>query len=246
MILFFTHRFEKRVQRSLVLQPTKMDINQNYDEATKSELKITKTSRKSTQIPFRATKLALCGLCMAAYFTGESGYFPYSSSMLQYMEIRFSAPEASTVTSILSLTFTIGPLITALVSLKMQIDNIVSYHYGIVLTGIAVIYFGQHNRNLIYVGSAILGYGFSSLTSGIYAFIHRHLKLNDRVASIFSFTSGSLSLVIPIIVGFYLESNPLMLIYLLLFFVCLSLTLFVTVRIWVHANSKASMTNSSE
>ena len=110
------------------------------------------------QVSWRKTKLSLCGICLAAYFSAENGYFYYCTAMLQYLEIHLSAVEATQVTSVLSLAYTIGPLITALVSLKLQPDYIISYHFVFLVSGWSIIFFFQENITMIYVGSAILGW----------------------------------------------------------------------------------------
>ena len=77
--------------------------------------------------------------------------------MFQYMDINLSASASAHVTSVLSLFYTIGPLVTAFISLKLKPDTIVLYHFGFMLAGIAMIYFGQLNLTVIYIGSAVLG-----------------------------------------------------------------------------------------
>lgn len=115
------------------------------------------TPKKARRIQFRRTKLALCGLAIAASFTAEFGYFPYCTALYQYLEIRLSASESAHVTSILSLFYTLGPLLTAFISLKIRSEVILLYHYGFILGGTAILYWGRFNLSIIYVGNAVLG-----------------------------------------------------------------------------------------
>lgn len=77
--------------------------------------------------------------------------------MLQYLEIHLTAIDATKVTSVLSLAYTIGPLVTAVVSLKLTPDHIISYHFVFLISGWSIIYFFRTNVTMIYIGSAILG-----------------------------------------------------------------------------------------
>lgn len=108
-------------------------------------------------VPWRKTKLVLCGICLAAYFSAENGYFYYCTAMFQYLEIQLTAVEATQVTSVLALSYTIGPLVTAFVSLKLTPDYIISYHFVFLITGTSILYFFRDQRFMIYLGSAILG-----------------------------------------------------------------------------------------
>lgn len=181
------------------------------------------------------------------YFTAETGYFPYVSTCWQYMEVRLTASEAAMVMSVLSATYAAGPLITAVVSMRLQVEHILAYHYGFLFLGVGVLYFGRLNRPMIYAGSALLGYGMSAMIAGLTAFSNRHLTLSNRVASLFSFTSGTVSMAIPVLIGQFLETAPIMLLYLAGGFIALSLVLFVLMRLWLACStSTGSSSNNSQ
>lgn len=85
--------------------------------------------------------------------------------MWQNLPILLSPSEAAHVQTVLSITYTLGPAVTAFVALKVSPDIIVSYHFVFLLTGLAMLYFGQASMYLIYTGSAIIGYGMSAMVS---------------------------------------------------------------------------------
>ena len=94
---------------------------------------------------------------MAINDTTEYIYFIYCTAMWQYLEVELSAEESARVTSVLSAAFTIGPLVTAFISLKVKPDWILAYHYGFLTLGISALYFGRLNSIMIYAGSGLLG-----------------------------------------------------------------------------------------
>jgi len=69
---------------------------------------------------------------------------------------------------------------------------------------------------------------------GLLAFAERHLRLSDRVCSLYSFMSGTGSLIIPLVMGQSFEQYPNMLFVLEAVFILISLCLFASACIWIH------------
>lgn len=160
------HRYVKEDhndQTGIPSLSSKIDLNNNLERCdhSKTDLEIISINSENTsvasKVPWRKMKLVLCGICLASYFSAENGYYYYCTAMLQYTQIHLSAVEATQVTSVLSLFYTFGPLVTAIVSLKLKPDHIISYHFVFLITGISTIFFFQTNITLVYIGSATLG-----------------------------------------------------------------------------------------
>ena len=248
IVLFFTHRYRPPVVAQTENQRPSLP-RKSIDCTRRGSVFAPSIDPSSGKVPVRhrKAKLALGCLCLAMYFTAETGYFPYVSTCWQYMEVRLTASEAAMVMSVLSATYAAGPLITAVVSMRLQVEHILAYHYGFLFLGVGVLYFGRLNRPMIYAGSALLGYGMSAMIAGLTAFSNRHLTLSNRVASLFSFTSGTVSMAIPVLIGQFLETAPIMLLYLAAGFIALSLVLFVLMRLWLACStSTGSSSNNSQ
>lgn len=153
--------------------------------------------------------------------------------MFQNLDIALSAPQAAYVLSILSSSSTIGRLVTTLLSLKLTPDSILSYHYGLIVSGLSLIYLGRHVHLAIYLGSGLLGYGFSAMQPAMMAFTERHLLLTDRVASFYAFIGAFFSLVTPLILGQLFHAFPLVLFLIEAAFYSVSITCFALLRIWI-------------
>ena len=169
------------------------------------------TSASGSHIKHRNLKLTLSILCFSVYFTAETGYLPYATTMWQYSEIALSAAEANHVAAILATTYTTGPIITAAFSIWITIDSIITFQYGFLAGGCAMLFFGRDNRLAIYIGSAIIGYGMSSMIPSLISFSDRHFRLGNRSNAINSFGSGLISLAIPLLVAGQLREHPLIL-----------------------------------
>ena len=120
------------------------------DEKRSQKLKVT----------HRTAKVALCGLCMAFSSSAEIGYMSFSTAMFQYLEIDLSAGQAAYVLSILSTAATVGRLLTAIISIRLKPDLVVSVHFALIIAGLSVVFFGSRGEGslpVVYGGSAILG-----------------------------------------------------------------------------------------
>lgn len=77
--------------------------------------------------------------------------------MFQFLDISLPADESARVQSLLSAAYTFGRLLTAFISIKLQPDVIILYHYLIIALAHMTIFFGRDSRLCIYLGSVILG-----------------------------------------------------------------------------------------
>ena len=133
-------------------------ISSNFNNSLSDNLSICSYALNADkQVSWLKVKLTLCGLCLATYFSAENGYFYYCTTMVQILDIKLDAAQATSVTSVLGMCYTIGPLITAIVSLRLKPDYIILYHYVFLIGGISIIYFGQYNITMLYIGSGIFG-----------------------------------------------------------------------------------------
>lgn len=192
------------------------------------------------QVQYRAIKLALCAFSIGAYCAVELTYFSFSSVFFQKLEDNpMSATEAARVLSLLATTYSIGRLITAVISIKVIPDIIVVYHFAILIVGqVVVFFFGRHSRTFIYIGTILCGLGFSAIWPGILAFTERHLRLNDKVGMGLSFITGILSLVAPLVISRFIQTFPSILFVLNTFFIPLSLTAFLLANLLIYTTKK--------
>ena len=147
LILYFGPRYEKPVY-----QPVKSEDPDPEQTDGKSYHPSHRTS-----IPHRKAKLYLCGLCLSCYATARIGYFNFSSALFQNLTIRLSATTSAHLLSILSSSYTLGRLTSALISIKVHPDTIVSYHLAILLGAISALFWGRDDLWWITVATAFLG-----------------------------------------------------------------------------------------
>lgn len=156
----------------------------------------------------RLAKLTLAGLAFAAYVGFEANYFFFSSTMWQKVAL-MEAPEAAKLSSILSSAYALGRLLTAAISIKVKPDVFVTYHLTILGAAMATLFFGRTSHAVIYAGTAVFGFGLSAIVPGILAFTERHLRLSDKIGSIYTFAAGLVAVSFPLAISGYIERSPL-------------------------------------
>lgn len=187
-----------------------------------------------SQVRYRFLKLSLCAVAIGAYASVDVTYFYFSSQYMQHLSDPMSASQAASLVSLLSAAYSLGRLVAAGVSVKLQPGMIVAYHHIISLIGQAIIFFGRESRVCIYSGTIIFGLGISALWPGMLAFTEQHLRLTDKVSSIFSFITGMFSLISPLIITLFIESHPNILFVVCAALASLSLTAFISVVVLIR------------
>lgn len=193
------------------------------------------------KIPYRTTKLVLMGMCLGTFLAGEMGFQTFCPSMLQYLPIKMTASRAAHALSIMSATFTIGRLATAFISLKVPIDIILAYHFVIQLISVGIFYINSDNETMIYIGMALMGYGFSAPWPAIFSFTEEYLGLTARICAFYTFLVGVTCLITPMILTNGFKNHPFVLIHITGALTLISCFLFAIVRFWIWKNqSKTS------
>lgn len=159
----------------------------------------------------RRMKILAMAIFLGAYDAAEIGYFFFAPTAFQYMEIKMEASETAKMSSILSGAYTFGRLFSAVVSLKLAPDYIIMYHFVIIAFAQVFLFLVRHNQTLIFVGTALLGFGFSAMWPAILGFTQRHLRLSNKAGSVLFFSAGVMSLFTPLIVGHFINTYPLVL-----------------------------------
>ncbi len=81
----------------------------------------------------------------------------------------------------------------------------IGYHFLILITSIIILFFGQNSITLIWIGSLTLSFGFSSVFPAMFSFISQYLIITDRIGTILIFSSASITMFAPFVLGPYIE-----------------------------------------
>lgn len=188
------------------------------------------------KIPYRILKIALIGISTGAYGSVENNFWNFYSSALQYLPVKRSATEAALILSVVCIVYTLGRLAAVFISLHVSPDIMLAYHFATTIVSLVMLYFACNHSIvwLLYLSSGLIGFGFSAIWPGLFSWTERYLKLTDGVCSLFSFLSGILTLVTPILIGDHLKKEPIMLFYLSAISITIALIAFIATKVFVH------------
>lgn len=217
---------ENDTDEDLTFEKVNLDDNKEKDQNPKPQ--------NRNRIAHRRTKIYLCGFMLSCYATARIGHFNFSTALLQHLPgLSVDAGTAAHVLSVLSAAYMTGRIASALISFKLSPDTLLSAHLVILITAISVLTFGRDDLGKITFGTALLGYGFSAMWASCFAFTARHLVLTASVCSLYTLLSGSLSLVVPLVMGRSFESNPVLFFYMEYAFIVCCALLFITLKVWI-------------
>ncbi|CAG2105485.1 unnamed protein product [Medioppia subpectinata] len=145
---------------------------------------------------------------LAFYSISEVIYLEFGATYFQYIPIRLSASKAAEIFSAMSLSYTIGRGVNIFVALKVKLHIIIAYHFLIIITAIITLLTVDQSLLHLWIGSLMLSFGFSPIFPAVFAFIGQHLEITNRIGTILIFAHACLNIIVPFILGTYLEKYP--------------------------------------
>lgn len=145
---------------------------------------------------------------LAFYSISEVIYLEFGATYFQYIPIRLSASKAAEIFSAMSLSYTIGRGINIFVALKVKLHIIIAYHFLIIIAAIVTLLTVDQSLIHLWIGSLMLSFGFSPIFPAVFAFIGQYLEITNRIGTILIFAHACLNIIVPFILGTYLEQYP--------------------------------------
>ncbi len=114
----------------------------------------------------------------------------------------------------------------------------IGYHFVILITSIIILFFGQNSITLIWIGSLTLSFGFSPVNPAIFSFISRYLIITDRIGTILVFSSTSITIFAPLVLGPYIEKFSPIYIITIVTNISISILLFIIILYIIRKTNK--------
>jgi fucose permease len=222
---------------------TNDDRQQLVDENTSS------TIRSKFECPNRSTiwMITISGLFLLLYAGTETAYFTFSASYVTRTDLHLTKNTGAYMASVLALSFTITRALSILIAIKMSPQLMIYMDCLILVCGYIIIFiFANTNQTFLWMGNILLGIGFASVFPSYYPFIEGSLRISNMIGSIFLFCSGLSSCICPLIVGLFIETKPLMLIYMNFSLTLLTIIALIVLHITVKVRSKTHNPNETE
>jgi len=186
----------------------------------------------------RVLSIVLFSVFMAFFCVSENTYLRFGATYYQYIPLKLTASKSAEIVSAMATSYTIGRGISVLIAIKIKPQIMIGYHFVILITSIIILFFGQNSITLIWIGSLTLSFGFSSVFPAIFSFISRYLIITDRIGTILVFSSTSITIFAPLVLGPYIEKFSPIYIITIVTNISISILLFIIILYIIRKTNK--------
>jgi hypothetical protein len=186
----------------------------------------------------RVLSIVLVSVFLAFYCVSESVYLNFSATYFQYIPLKLTASKSAEIVSAMATSYTIGRGISVLIAIKIKPQLMIGYHFVILITSIIILLFGQNSITLIWIGGLTLSFGFSSVFPAIISFISQYLMITDRIGTILVFSSTSITMFAPLVLGTYIEKFSPIYVISIVTNISISILLFIIILYIIRKTKK--------
>ena len=156
-------------------------------------------------------------------------------------QLALSKSTASFLTSLYWLCFTFPKLLAALCSSLLSVKTIIWIELVILMiANVVLVPFAGHYEWAMWLGTALVGLGVSAIFPCLLGYLENLFPVGSKITSLFTAGSCVGELVLPAIVGLYIEQYPNIFLYITALYSLLSAVFFVLLVLIVkHARRKA-------
>lgn len=114
------------------------------------------------------------------------------------------------------------------VAMALETHQMLYIHFTIVTIGCTILYiYSQVSEAMIWVGVVFIGAGDSIIYPCVYSFLEERIDVTNKLTGLLMFTSSIATTVYPLIMGTYIESYPLVFLYVNNFSIAAVIILFI-------------------
>ena len=149
------------------------------------------------------------------FYSGmETCTMSFLPTFAHFSEVRLSETESATVLLWLTIGYTIGRGLGIVAILKVAPQYILCVNFVLILAGNTILVtVGGSSEPWLWVGSILLGLGFSTTYPAFYVYLEKYIFVSDSIAATVGVFTGVICAIYPLIVGHSVEKNPRMLNY---------------------------------
>lgn len=199
---------------------------------TPENYKINCELRSKSNINERSSILIVIfgAILISFYGTTETTIFQYLSTYSYYSSLQFTADQGDSLVIALTLSYVIAKLMFILMSLKVTPQQILYQTFTLIIIAYAVFVYGVKSEQMIWLGTVLIGIGFSASYPSIFAYLEQYLEMTNKKGTVFVFSCGLLGIISPLIVGNYIENQSIILMYVCLINTSVSICSFIVIH----------------
>jgi fucose permease len=158
----------------------------------------------------------------------EQNTFNYLQTFSVHVDLKLSKSTGAYMTSALSASYTASRLMAILFATKFSTLPMLYFDLIVILIGnLIVMFYANTSETGLWIGLIVLGAGFSSCFPAIYAFLEERINVTNTVCGMFMFMSSIGTTVSPLLEGKYIETWPLIFVWINLVSVVICILLFI-------------------
>ncbi|XP_054162221.1 sodium-dependent glucose transporter 1-like [Oppia nitens] len=170
----------------------------------------------------KITMIIMLAALLAFFSAGESIFFAFSATYFQYIPLKLSAGSAAQLVSMIALTFTVSRGVAILLAIRTSPQQIIAIFLSILIVSMFMLFFATNSLPLLWLSVMMMSFGYSPVYASVFAFMGRYLEFTNSLNTVMLLSANSLNLVLPGLLGTYIEVMPN--IYLLTMLFCTVIT----------------------
>lgn len=207
----------------------KVEEKSNNNETTKIE------TGKWSLLKLRMVVLAAC--FSGAYVGMEMCMIGFFSKFAQNSTLHLSEKKAAIILTGLTASYAAFRGIGILVVLKIRPQLILCGNILIItIANVLLLGWASDSLTVLWVCSIVFGMGFSTVFPAFCAYIERYLRFTNFIGGLMIVCGSGLASLYPLIIGKFIEENPVVLSYTVFFSIFLILVSFGTLSYLTHRN----------
>lgn len=173
------------------------------------------------------TIISLGALILCFYAGIELNTFTYLQAFAVNIDLHLTKSTGAFMTSVVSASYTVSRGLSIFLATKFKTTTLLYFNLTMIGIGNVIVLINCNtNESGIWIGLIVMGFGFSSVFPGIYAFLEERINVTNTVCGFFMFASSLATTINPIIEGKYIESYPLVFLYINIVSLIICLILF--------------------
>ncbi|XP_054155722.1 uncharacterized protein LOC128954176 [Oppia nitens] len=211
----------------------------------------TNGSTKKSIVQYKSTRLGhslLVGLLsnlIGLVFVSDNIYLKFSATYFQYIPMQLTASQSATLVTQMAVWYTMGRAITVAISIRLKPHVILSYHWLILLLGLAILSVGHDYYHWLWLGALVVSYGFSALLPAVFAYAGQYVELTNRLATVVIFNCGLYNSFLPYLLGLYVELYPGIYLLIILVNTVCGCMIFLTISLMTTTTTTTSTTTTT-
>jgi len=182
-------------------------------------------------------RVIIFGSLLLCFYSGiELNTFTFLQDFVVYSSLRLTKSTGAFMLSVLSATFAIFRGLSILVATRVKTSHMLYTNMALIGIGnLLLLTFGNTSERLLWIALVIMGAGYSCVFPGIYAFLEERINVTNSICGAFMFASSIATTTNPILVGLFIETNPMIFVYVNV----VSLILCILIFFALHSTDKA-------